>query len=165
MKKYKIGLVIGRFQPFHKGHQYLIDRALEIAEKIVIAVGSSNVKNSNNPWSYQRRKKILEMFIEKEGITNKVISIVSLPDHPSDDVWLLKTLKKTGKIDVVIGNNDWVKGIFENVKTPVITINHYRRRTLEGYKIRRLMRKQKKWEERVPSYLISKIKKWLDFLE
>lgn len=158
MKKYKIGLVIGRFQPFHKGHQYLIDRALEIAEKIVIGIGSSNVKNSNNPWSYQERKKMLELFIKKEGIANKVISIVFLPDYPNDDVWLAKTLKKTGRVDIVIGNNDWVKGIFENVKIPVITINHYKRRTLEGYKIRKLMRRQKKWEERVPSYLVDEIK-------
>lgn len=158
MKKYKIGLVIGRFQPFHKGHQYLIDEALKIAEKIVIAIGSSNIKDSNNPWSYQKRKKMLEMFVEKEGIADKVVSIVSLPDHPSDDVWLSKTLKKTGRVDIVIGNNDWVKGIFENVGTPVITISHYRRRTLEGYKIRKLMRKQKKWERRVPSYLVDKIK-------
>ena len=35
MKKYKTGLVLGRFQTFHKGHEYIINKALEICDKVI----------------------------------------------------------------------------------------------------------------------------------
>lgn len=158
MNKYKIGLVIGRFQPFHYGHAYLLHKALAIADKIIIGIGSSNIKNSDNPWNYQKRRKMLELFIQKEKLESKINSIISLPDDPDDNVWLKETLKKTGSIDVVIGNNDWVEGIFKAARIPVAKVNHYKRFLFEGYKIRRLMQSGKKWENRVPAYIIPLIK-------
>lgn len=153
IKKYKIGLVIGRFQPFHYGHAYLLHKALGVADKIIVGIGSSNVTNSDNPWSYQKRRKMLELFIQKEVLQSRIIKIVPLPDHPDDNVWLKETLKKCGSIGVVIGNNDWVEGIFKGANLPVVRINHYKRILFEGYKIRKLMMQGKKWENRVPKIL------------
>ena len=37
-------VVLGRFQPFHKGHQYLVEKALSLAkdsDEVIVAVGSS----------------------------------------------------------------------------------------------------------------------------
>jgi NadR type nicotinamide-nucleotide adenylyltransferase len=36
MKKYVTGLVVGKFCPLHKGHEYLIDTALEQCERVVV---------------------------------------------------------------------------------------------------------------------------------
>jgi HTH-type transcriptional regulator, transcriptional repressor of NAD biosynthesis genes len=38
MKKYKTGLVIGKFYPFHKGHEYLIESALKNSEKVTVII-------------------------------------------------------------------------------------------------------------------------------
>lgn len=38
MKKYKTGLVIGKFYPFHKGHQYLIQEAQNNCDKVYVIV-------------------------------------------------------------------------------------------------------------------------------
>lgn len=148
-----MGLVIGRFQPFHYGHAYLLQKALSIADKIIIGIGSSNIKNPDNPWSYKKRREMLDLFLEEKGIENKISSIIALPDNPDDNVWLKKTLKKTGSINVVIGNNDWVSGIFKGANIPVVKVNHYKRGLYEGYKIRKLMRSGEKWEGRVPKIL------------
>lgn len=152
--KHPIGLVIGRFQPFHKGHVYLIREALKIADKLIISIGSTNVHDENNPWRFSQIKRMIRLFITNEHLQNKIISIVAIPDYPSDDVWLKETLKKVGKFDVVIGNNDWVKRIFENTTIPVKKVKHYKRGLYEGYKIRELMRNKKKWQDRVPNYII-----------
>lgn len=37
-KQYKLGLVVGKFYPFHKGHEYLIDTALSQCERVVVMV-------------------------------------------------------------------------------------------------------------------------------
>lgn len=155
LKKYKLGLVYGRFQPFHKGHKYLFEKALESIEKIVIGIGSTNVTDENNPYGYEVRKKMLEEFIRHERIEDRILKIVPLDDIPSDDEWLIETLKQTGKIDVVAGNNDWTNGIFKNAGYDVLVVPHYKRYILEGYKIRKLMKEGKNWQNRVPPYIAS----------
>ncbi len=158
--KYKIGLVIGRFQPFHKGHTYLFDRALQLSDKIIIGIGSSDTKNEDNPFNYRQRLRMLSLFIKKEKISKYIQKIVALPDIlGDDDLWFKKTLQKTGNISVVIGNNEWVNGIFKNAHIPIAIVGHYKRHLLEGKKIRQLMQEEKKWEERVPEYLVEYTKK------
>lgn len=159
MKKYKIGLVIGRFQPFHHGHKYLIDEALKICDKIFIGIGSSNKSDEKNPYSADIRVRFLKKFIREEKLEDRVLKILKLYDNPDDDIWFENLIKQTGQFDVTIGNNPWNNGIIERHGIPAVYIGFYKRKTLEGIKIRRLMEKNKKWEDRVPHYLVSHIKK------
>lgn len=157
--KYKIGFIIGRFQPFHFGHKYLIERALEHAEKIYIGIGSINITNSSNPYSLEVRLKFLVKFIQEEKLEKKILGIIPLEDIPDDNKWLNLLLKKTGPVDVEIGDNEWVNGIFENAGIPVIRIGHYMRETLEGTKIRKNIDENLPWEDRVPPYIVDQVKK------
>ncbi len=154
----KVGLVVGRFQPFHKGHLHLFRKSLETADRIIIAVGSSNIKNKDNPLSYRMRVEMLRKVISEEGIGDKVIKIIPSPDDPSDDVWLEKLLKKTGRFDIAFGNNDWTNDILEIAGYKVASIRFLKRKIYQGVIIRRLFRKGKDWEERVPSYLVGFIR-------
>lgn len=159
MKKFRTALVVGRFQPFHKGHLYLIKKALKYADKLLIAVGSSNVSNEDNPLSYEVRKRMLKKVLSEEKFRNKVVKIVPSPDHPNDDVWFKLLLKNTGRaFDVEIGNNNWVNGIFEKKGFKVIRVPYYRRNIYQGIYIRELFTKSKRWENRVPKYLTDTIK-------
>ena len=155
MKKYKTGLVIGRFQPFHLGHKFLMEEALKVCEMITIEIGSSNIIDNHNPYSCEKREKFIEAFINDSGIEDRVVGIIPIEDDPDDDVWLSKLIESTGKFDVSIGDNQWVNGIFEKAKIPVVGIGFYRREILEGTTIRKLMKERKKWEDRVPSCLVS----------
>lgn len=155
--KYKVGIVIGRFQPFHNGHKYLIEKAFEYCDKIFIMVAGANLNDENNPYSSKKRLEIVEKFVEKEGLTEKVIKVFSHNNHPDDTIWLKRLLKKTGPVEVVIGDNEWVNGIFEDANIPAVRIGYHKRRTLEGKKIRKLKERNGKWEDRVPHYLVGHI--------
>ncbi len=157
--KNKIGLVIGRFQPFHLGHLYLIQKALENAEKIIIAVGSSNVHDSDNPLSYEARVEIIEKVIEEEKLSNKVLKIVPSPDDPSDNEWLKKLVEQTGRFDIEIGNNDWTNNILEQAGYKVLRIPYFERDIHQGVLIRQIIEQDGLWQERVPKYLVPQIKK------
>lgn len=155
----RIGIVIGRFQPFHNGHVYLIHEALKICDKIIIGIGSSNVSDKDNPYTFEKRLEMVEKFIEESSFAKasadkgKIIKVVPIPDVPDDEEWLKITLKNAGKFDVSFGNNDWVNGIFKTQGIDVVEFPFYKRYLLEGKKIRELMRSGKSWQDRVPLFI------------
>jgi len=153
IKKYKVGLVIGRFQPFHLGHQYLIEQALKHAEKLVIGIGSSNVEDENNPYNVGLREEFVKEFLKQENLEDKVLKLVYIPDVPDDEEWYRIAQKLTGDVDVVIGDNSWVNGIYVKHNIPVVQIGYHKRHLLEGKKIRHHMKHKKSWKSRVPKYL------------
>ncbi len=153
MKKYKAGLVVGRFQPFHLGHKFLVEEALKICETLIIGIGSSNIIDNQNPYSYEKREKFLKAFIKDAGIEKKVVKIIPIEDDPDDDIWFQKLIASAGKFDVGVGDNEWVNGIFENFGVAVVRVGLYMRETLEGTKIRTLLDKKLEVSDRIPSYI------------
>ena len=142
-KRYRRALVVGRFQPFHRGHLYLIRTALEQADMIVIGIGSANVRDADNPYDAKSRQEIVARAMEHEGIAHRIDSIVPIDDTPDDGEWLSLAIDRVGEIDLVIGNNEWVNGIFEKAGYRVMRIPLYKREIYEGKKIRARLRKQK----------------------
>lgn len=152
--EYKVGLVIGRFQPFHIGHLYLIKKAIENVENLVIVVGSTNISDENNPFNFEDRKKYIESSLKKHKLTNRVKKIVPIDDYPNnDDLWLEELKKKTGQFDVSFGNNEWVNGILENRGVKVIRFPFYERHKYEGVRIREEMKRSKNPEEFLKKHL------------
>jgi len=64
MKHYNFTVFIGRFQPPHRGHLETIRKALEISDKLILILGSSNAsQNIKNPFTdAQRAHMILSAF-------------------------------------------------------------------------------------------------------
>lgn len=137
--KYQRGLVLGRFQPFHKGHQHLIDKALEECETLVIAVGSANMQDEKNPFTFEERREKIQEALSQTAYGGRIAAVVPLDDNPDDDVWLRELLRKAGPLDVVYGNNEWPNGIFEKAGYTVVRVPLYKRHIYEGTKIRKRM--------------------------
>lgn len=155
----RTGLIIGRFQPFHLGHLHLIKVALEQVDKLVIAIGSSNVCNQDNPLSYQQRKQLLEQVVAKEGWQTKVKLIFPLPDYPDDnDRWLQNLLQQAGNFDIHFGNNNYSNDVLKAAGYEIYPVDLKQRKQLEGTSIRQQIRAgQKAWDALVPSYLVDSI--------
>lgn len=150
MQKYRVGLVMGRFQTFHKGHLHLVTEALKHADELKMVIGSANAKDGKNPISLLGRRKIIRDVLREAGLSSKIVKIVGVPDIPSDEDWLKEVRKRTGHFDVWVGNNDWVKGIFEEAGIPVVEIDFHNRTQYEGTNIRRLIETGGEWEHLVP---------------
>ena len=59
--KYVHGLCIMRAQPFHIGHQKLIDKMLRECERVTVVLGSIQEQGtSRNPLNYTTRKKMIQ---------------------------------------------------------------------------------------------------------
>ncbi len=150
--KQKIGLIVGRFQPFHKGHLYLIKTALREVDVVIIGIGSINVRDENNPFSFEERKKSITEALKKNHLTDAVQPIIGINDDPSDEKWLQETIQKAGYIDIVFGNNEWVNEIFERAGYSVKRVPYYKRDIYEGTKIRKEMEATKNPQEVLKKY-------------
>lgn len=63
-RKFDISVVIGRFSPPHSAHIALMNKALDMAENLVVIIGSyKSPRSIKNPWTAQERARmILEAF-------------------------------------------------------------------------------------------------------
>ena len=93
-KSYNLGLIIGRFQGFHKGHQYMIEKALELCELVLVYIGSSQESyTERNPFTYEERKEMIRKCFPDKG----ELFILPLPDAGVGDNedWGTYVLNKT----------------------------------------------------------------------
>lgn len=89
MKLYKYGLIVGRFQMLHIGHKQMVETALELCDKVVIYIGSSQESNTyENPFSYLVREEMFNKVFDTE-ITQKRLILRPLPDigAGNNDIW------------------------------------------------------------------------------
>lgn len=74
-KPFALGILVGRFQTLHAGHQQMIETALSLCARVGIFVGSSQESGTRkNPFPYELRRKMLE------NLFGDRISIYPLPD-------------------------------------------------------------------------------------
>src|SRR3989344_7845542 len=129
---YRIALIVGRFQPLHKGNLFLIKKALEKADKIIIGIGSANMSDENNPIDFETRKKVIKAVAYKEKIFgDRLIKIVPLDDFFDDKKWLKNLEKQVGKFDLAFGNNDWTNNILKKPGYKVLKVDYYKRDLFE----------------------------------
>lgn len=92
MKKYTKAVVIGRFQPtMHLGHVSMIHKALEVAEKVYIVIGSANkYPDIKDPVPFHTRKFcVMDILCEDFTLEqrNRIV-ITSVNDYKyNDEKW------------------------------------------------------------------------------
>ena len=105
-KQYDYLVFIGRFQPFHNGHQHVVKKALSLADKVILLCGSAfRPRTIRNPFSYdERRGMISACFSESE---NKRIIFRPVMDVTYDDnLWVKNVKEIVSDLVLQISKND-----------------------------------------------------------
>lgn len=59
----KYGMILGRFQPFHYGHQHIVNEVLLDGLTPIIFIGDDSGDNkTRNPLSYFQRKELIQLI-------------------------------------------------------------------------------------------------------
>lgn len=75
----KYALFIGRWQPFHNGHKYLIDEALRKGENVCVAIRDTEISDSNPYSAPQRMEMLRRVYGDK-------IDVIVIPDISSINI-------------------------------------------------------------------------------
>ena len=123
-------IVLGRFQPFHKGHAHLVGAALEKGPT-VIAIGSSEAEASmDNPWDADEREAMIRAWLGEREAT-----IVQIPDINDPPNWVEHATKYHGE-GILVTSDEATKQLYEHANFSVEWVDLTNRESLEGWRVR-----------------------------
>lgn len=94
-KPIKIGVVIGRMNPPHKGHLSLIQQAVEENNYVIVVLGSAKqVPDPKNPLSAEQRTQLLFKLCNDCGVSTNSILVTSVKDFLYSDVEWVNAVKQ-----------------------------------------------------------------------
>jgi bifunctional NMN adenylyltransferase/nudix hydrolase len=87
-RKFQYSVLIGRFQPFHFGHQRLVEHALRMSERVIVVVGSDKQHRSvKNPFTFEERERMIRGALRNTEQART--SVIGVPDSPyNDSMWI-----------------------------------------------------------------------------
>lgn len=81
-KAYDTGLIVGRFQTFHIGHQSLVETGLKLCDRLLILIGSAQeCGTERNPLNIITRMKMLRSIYDDDSR----VMIYALPDLTNEN--------------------------------------------------------------------------------
>lgn len=135
-------LLIGRFQPLHKGHENAITTARELYD-LRVGVGSAQESHTpENPLTADERKQVLENCFPD-------LPVHRFEDDPDNDVWL-DAVEAAAEFEVVISGNDLVRRLFRERGYTVEDPAYLESDRFSGTRIRDRVAAGKEWEPLVP---------------
>ncbi len=144
------GLIIGRFQPFHKGHLFVIKNVIKYVDEIIIGIGSAQYSHSfDNPFTAGERILMIAKSLKYEKI-DKPYYIIPIPDINNNALWVSHVKSLVPPFKVVFSNNPLVRRLFKEAGYEVKPVPLYNRNIYSGKEIRRRIVNDEEWESLVP---------------
>jgi len=144
------GLLIGRFQPFHKGHLEAVNFGLSKVENLWIGIGSSNKSNEKrNPFTADERKEMILSSLDSKMLER--VKIFFVPDTGDHEKWTYHVDSIVPQYDVVFSNDDFTITLYKKRGTKVIEVPLLNRDVISGTNIREMIVSDKDWSGLVPS--------------
>jgi nicotinamide-nucleotide adenylyltransferase len=141
-------LYIGRFQPFHNGHQAVLSWIATQADEIVIGIGSAQLSHEpENPFTAGER---VLMITRALGSLKKPFYAIPIEDIMRNALWVAHVLSMSPPFDKVYSGNPLVMRLFGEAGIEVEMPALYERDLLSGTEIRRRMIAGEDWYELVP---------------
>jgi nicotinamide-nucleotide adenylyltransferase len=148
----KRGFYIGRFQPYHNGHQSVLEHIAHEVDEIVIGIGSAQLSHmTDNPFMAGERVLMITRALASLGCPFYVIPI---EDIQRNALWVAHVRSMTPPFDLCYSSNPLVMQLFKEAGIRVQSPEMYERKTLSGTEIRRRMLTDEPWKSLVPPEVI-----------
>ncbi|MGD6851523.1 MAG: nicotinamide-nucleotide adenylyltransferase [Candidatus Bathyarchaeia archaeon] len=145
------GLYVGRFQPFHIGHQDAIKYALQNVDELVIVIGSAQYSHNNhNPFTAGERLVMVRRALAEAKVDYAKLWVVPVPDVHLHMLWVSAVEGYTPKFNVVFSNEPLTRRLFMEAGYEVKELPLFDRQLYMSTLIRERMVKGNNWRELVP---------------
>mgnify|MGYP005711401355 FL=1 len=129
--------VLGRFQPFHRGHESLINCALNYLDessKLTIAIGSAQLGwQPENPWTIDERRSMIQAWASSNSINVSIVGIDDINDPPN---WVEHASNFHGT-GTLITSDEKTAELYQASGFEVILVDLNNRENYEGWRIRK----------------------------
>lgn len=86
MQTYDAAVLIGRFQPYHKGHAALLEQALALAPRVVVVLGSAmHAASAKNPFLSEERAAMIRSTLSETDAER--VSFIAVRNYYDDVRW------------------------------------------------------------------------------
>jgi nicotinamide-nucleotide adenylyltransferase len=145
------GLLVGRFQPFHRGHLGVLEalRASRPRESLLLGIGSAQESYTvENPFTASERWEMIDRALSEAHLSNW--QAVPLADIHQHALWVSHLAGLLPPFERVYTNNPLTRLLFERAGYAVESPPLIDRDRFEGAKIRALITEGGDWASRVP---------------
>ena len=142
-------LLIGRFQPFHKGHLEVVRSIAKKCDSLIIGIGSAQYSHTvDNPFTAGERHLMISRTLKDEGMNEYFL--VPIVDINRYAVWVSHVVSLVPPFEVVFTNNNLTRRLFSEAAYEVRDSPMFNRDIYSGTEIRRRMVAGEEWKDLVP---------------
>jgi nicotinamide-nucleotide adenylyltransferase len=150
------GFYIGRFQPYHNGHQSVLEHIAHEVDEIVIGVGSAQLSHEvDNPFTAGERVLMITRSLENLRVP---VYVIPIEDLQRNALWVAHVRSMTPPFDIIYSSNPLVVQLFAEAGCAVRSMDMYKRETHSGTAIRNRILAGEEWEHLVPSAVVRVIR-------
>jgi nicotinamide-nucleotide adenylyltransferase len=145
------GLLIGRFQPFHRGHLAVVRtiRGERPEAPLLIGIGSAEESYTwQNPFTAGERFEMIQRALEEAEVDG--VEVVPVADIRRHAIWVRYLEGLLPSFDRVYTNNPLTRTLFERSGYDVESPRLVDRRRFEGVHVRELLATSRGWRALVP---------------
>ena len=143
-------LLLGRFQPFHKGHLQVVRSIAKKCDSLIIGIGSAQYSHTfENPFTAGERHLMISRALKDEGM--KEYFLVPIVDINRYAVWVAHVVSLVPPFEVVFTNNNLTRRLFSEAKYEVRDSPMFNREIYSGTEIRHRIASGEEWRDLVPT--------------
>lgn len=157
----RVGLLVGRFQPFHLGHLEAVRYAFSNADYVYVVVGSAQRSHErDNPFTAGERIQMIKSALDGNRMDPSRWMAVPIPDAVSHSLWVSAVESMVPKFDVVFTNDALTFLLFKEAGFEVEAVPYLNRSRYSATNVRDRILERKDWESLVPPQVARLVKKF-----
>lgn len=148
-------MIIGRWQPPHKGHIEVAKQILREVDELIVGIGSAQESHTlENPFTAGERVLMLTRALAAAGIDLSRVHLIPIPDVNNNAVWVSHVISLSPPFEIVYSGNPLVRRLFKEAGFKTKIQPMFKRKEYWGTEIRDRMIKGGRWEELVPKAVV-----------
>ena len=157
----RVGLLVGRFQPFHLGHLAAVKYALKEVQYLYVVVGSAQRNHErDNPFTAGERITMIKSALDGNGIDPSKWMAIPIVDADSHSLWVSTVKSMVPKFDTVFTNDALTFSLFKEEKIGVAAVPYLDRKSYSATNVRDRILERRDWESLVPPQVATLVKQF-----
>ncbi len=154
-----VGVLVGRFQPFHNGHLEAVRYALRKVDYLYVVVGSSQRNHERDtPFTAGERIAMIKSALDSSDVQPSRWMAIPIADTESHALWPAILRTTIPPFDIVFTNDGLTTRLLKEQGVKVEAVRYLRRSSYSATNVRNRILEMKEWEKLVPGPVASMVK-------